>query len=253
MPFRFRKRIKIFPGFHINLGKKGINSASIGPRGFTTNINSKGARQSVDLPGGFSYQTKRVSGSTPEGETKPYNFETVSNQITRTWRCSNCSALNPAENNFCGNCGGGGMQDVLQPAPTYAMSDVTTSRNSFLLLIGIVGGIVAFALICGGLRFGTPATNSQTTPRSLYTNSAASSPTPNPTATPGKSNTMKPAKTPTTGPETRIGSAYPDSPTSPSTRRSTQNAGGFIRGPRGGCYYINGSGNKTYVSRSMCN
>jgi hypothetical protein len=27
----------------------------------------------------------------------------------------------------------------------------------------------------------------------------------------------------------------------------------YIRGPRGGCYYINSNGNKTYVSRSYCN
>lgn len=26
----------------------------------------------------------------------------------------------------------------------------------------------------------------------------------------------------------------------------------YIRGPRGGCYYINGNGGKTYVDRSMC-
>lgn len=26
----------------------------------------------------------------------------------------------------------------------------------------------------------------------------------------------------------------------------------LIRGPRGGCYYINGNGNKTYVDRSRC-
>ena len=29
--------------------------------------------------------------------------------------------------------------------------------------------------------------------------------------------------------------------------------GGYIRGPRGGCYYISGSGRKVYVDRSMCN
>lgn len=29
--------------------------------------------------------------------------------------------------------------------------------------------------------------------------------------------------------------------------------GGFIRGPRGGCYYLSGSGRKVYVDRSMCN
>jgi len=27
----------------------------------------------------------------------------------------------------------------------------------------------------------------------------------------------------------------------------------YIRGSRGGCYYINANGNKTYVDRSMCN
>jgi hypothetical protein len=31
------------------------------------------------------------------------------------------------------------------------------------------------------------------------------------------------------------------------------NPDGYIRGPRGGCYYINSSGNKTYVDRSLCN
>jgi hypothetical protein len=27
----------------------------------------------------------------------------------------------------------------------------------------------------------------------------------------------------------------------------------LIRGPRGGCYYLNGSGSKVYVDRSLCN
>jgi membrane-bound ClpP family serine protease len=29
--------------------------------------------------------------------------------------------------------------------------------------------------------------------------------------------------------------------------------GGYIRGPRGGCYYINSKGNKVYVDHSYCN
>lgn len=28
---------------------------------------------------------------------------------------------------------------------------------------------------------------------------------------------------------------------------------GYIRGPRGGCYYFSGSGRKVYVDRSLCN
>jgi len=27
----------------------------------------------------------------------------------------------------------------------------------------------------------------------------------------------------------------------------------LYRGPKGGCYYINGNGNKTYVDRGLCN
>jgi hypothetical protein len=38
----------------------------------------------------------------------------------------------------------------------------------------------------------------------------------------------------------------------PDPTRSTAGRG-YIRGPRGGCYYISGSGRKVYVDRSMCN
>ena len=36
-------------------------------------------------------------------------------------------------------------------------------------------------------------------------------------------------------------------------RRNSASDRTYIRGPRGGCYYISGSGNKVYVDRSMCN
>jgi hypothetical protein len=35
------------------------------------------------------------------------------------------------------------------------------------------------------------------------------------------------------------------------TRSTTDKV--YVRGPRGGCYYISGSGRKVYVDRSMCN
>jgi len=37
------------------------------------------------------------------------------------------------------------------------------------------------------------------------------------------------------------------------TTRTSSESRGYIRGPRGGCYYISGSGRKVYVDRSMCN
>ena len=63
MGFRFRKRIRLSKGVHLNLGKKGA-SLSIGGRGSSLNISKKGVRKSFSLPGtGISYQTKSVGGS----------------------------------------------------------------------------------------------------------------------------------------------------------------------------------------------
>ena len=42
----------------------------------------------------------------------------------------------------------------------------------------------------------------------------------------------------------QVPKTVPSLPPTPSRR--------YIRGPRGGCYYINSNGNKTYVSRDMC-
>ncbi|MCL7987634.1 hypothetical protein M8998_06755 [Sphingobacterium sp. lm-10] len=49
---------------------------------------------------------------------------------------------------------------------------------------------------------------------------------------------------------TSIKKGSSDNKKSSSTAEPTRR---YIRGPRGGCYYINRNGNKTYVDRSMCN
>lgn len=36
-------------------------------------------------------------------------------------------------------------------------------------------------------------------------------------------------------------------------KKNYQSIRTYYKGPRGGCYYINSNGNKTYVSRSLCN
>jgi hypothetical protein len=45
----------------------------------------------------------------------------------------------------------------------------------------------------------------------------------------------------------------PAIPTVRSPTPGSSRDGGYIRGPRGGCYYISGSGRKVYVDRSLCN
>lgn len=47
--------------------------------------------------------------------------------------------------------------------------------------------------------------------------------------------------------------SYSPSPRNQGTPQISSPSRAYIRGPRGGCYYINSNGNKTYVSRSLCN
>ena len=59
MGWRFRKTIKLAPGIKLNVGKKGITSATLGKRGASINIGSKGAYTNIGIPGtGLSYRKK---------------------------------------------------------------------------------------------------------------------------------------------------------------------------------------------------
>ena len=63
MGFRVRRSVKIAPGVRVNVGKRGVSSVSVGRRGRTTNINKRGTKHSIGIPGtGVSYSTKRRSG-----------------------------------------------------------------------------------------------------------------------------------------------------------------------------------------------
>jgi Protein of unknown function (DUF4236) len=59
MGFRFRKRLRLFPGAWINLSKSGA-SLSVGGHGLTANIGKGGVQETMGLPGsGLTYRTKR--------------------------------------------------------------------------------------------------------------------------------------------------------------------------------------------------
>lgn len=60
MGFRFRKAIKIAPGIHMNIGKNGIASLTIGK----TNFGTRGVFQTFNLPGtGLSYRAQLLDFS----------------------------------------------------------------------------------------------------------------------------------------------------------------------------------------------
>jgi hypothetical protein len=58
MTWRFRRSVRLAPGFRLNLGKRSA-SLSVGERGFTTNLSRRGVRSTFSLAGtGFSYVTR---------------------------------------------------------------------------------------------------------------------------------------------------------------------------------------------------
>lgn len=86
MGFRFRKSIKLFPGFKINLTHKGISSASIGKSGASLNIGKKGMRTSVCIPGtGLSYSKKTRVPQPTSLEHTEYNPQNLEQPKTKIW------------------------------------------------------------------------------------------------------------------------------------------------------------------------
>ena len=64
MPWRFQRRITIFPGVRINIGKGGI-STSVGPKGADVNIGKHGVTTNAGIPGtGLSYRQRMGSPGT---------------------------------------------------------------------------------------------------------------------------------------------------------------------------------------------
>jgi hypothetical protein len=59
MGFKFRKRIKIAPGVHVNVSKRGL-SANVGKKGASVTVGgARGTTANVGIPGtGISYSEK---------------------------------------------------------------------------------------------------------------------------------------------------------------------------------------------------
>ena len=69
MSLRFRKSIKILPGVKVNISKKGISSIGLGKSGASINLNKKGIRTNIGIPGtGISYSKYHPNKKLPEKE-----------------------------------------------------------------------------------------------------------------------------------------------------------------------------------------
>ena len=63
MGWRFRKRIKLFPGFYINISKSGIG-INIGPKGANVSVGPNGTYVNTGIPGTGLYRRDKVNRST---------------------------------------------------------------------------------------------------------------------------------------------------------------------------------------------
>ena len=62
MAFRFRKSFKIAPGVRVNIGKNGVSSIGIGPRGASMSIGKKGKYVNLGIPGTGLSIRERIDG-----------------------------------------------------------------------------------------------------------------------------------------------------------------------------------------------
>jgi len=79
---RFWRRIKIFPGVYLNIGKNGI-SFSFGPRGIKYTKGTRGERVSVGLPGTGLYYVENKTKKTKvaKAENNDLDFDNLKNEI----------------------------------------------------------------------------------------------------------------------------------------------------------------------------
>jgi hypothetical protein len=71
MGFRFRRRVRLAPGLHVNISSHGT-SLSIGGRGATLNIGKRGVRETVGIPGtGISYSHQVGAAAHQMAEPEP--------------------------------------------------------------------------------------------------------------------------------------------------------------------------------------
>lgn len=83
MAWSYRKRIKIIPGVHLNLSRKGI-STSIGVRGASVTFGNNGTYLNTGIPGTGIYNRQRIAGGRSNNQVPNTNFHPDESLVDRT-------------------------------------------------------------------------------------------------------------------------------------------------------------------------
>lgn len=181
--------------------------------------------------------------------------------------CLNCRAVNAIDAKFCAKCG--------QPLSSKSLSQVPgfweNTRNA-IIITALATSTVFFAAISCLLGNRSQPTTSVTepqfrkvespTPEALNRDAEMDAALSDGNASVSNKIAKKPKASPSPTPDEYVADNEDYSQTEPTPTKlppytppaptAQTVTGGFIDGPRGGCYYINASGKKTYVDHSLC-
>lgn len=277
MGFRFRRSIKIAPGLRVNFNRKST-SVRIGPRGLGYTINSNGQKRvSAGIPGtGISYsevvspkRQRQTYEAVPLVEAEPQSTSKgpvvlliIAVLLGVGW-CSNRNATAPSSSASNVRAVQQKTEAPVSPPSVQiqdrAIAPVTPAENVSIAPRTVMPATPAPTTLytTAGVRLrAEPSTGSRIILTVPLGSAVKSMKTEGlwhhvsygnyigwirgdylATRRPAQQRTAQPTAVP-------LVSAPP--------RARSSNSGRYIRGPRGGCYYINSSGNKTYVDRSRC-
>lgn len=81
MALKFRKRVRVFPRFYLNLSKSGM-SATVGMRGLNVNVGKKGTYLNTGIPGTGIYDRVKLNGKQSNDNNVPVdNFNPATSTI----------------------------------------------------------------------------------------------------------------------------------------------------------------------------
>ena len=170
---------------------------------------------------------------------------------TSAWFCPKCGRQNQSGFLFCPQCGTSLPNELVSPRSIMPARSNGLPNKSFGK---VMAGLLGFAVVLWIIAINNAPPNKLPTKLdSLSPSLIEPSQSPIIETSQPKSGRKSKAALPKPTPLAKNEEAFPLKPPYVAPSASpTNKASGFITGPRGGCYFINGNGNKSYVDRSLC-